>query len=159
MNANRREALKQLAAAGAAAVLPGGVFRGWLPQIGVAGTACDVGLFEISPSMLRLIVAPAGRAAVVPDDGALVAEAKGTPIGKAGEWLTAGGMRVGLDRITGELHIQDGSGRVLQRLTFSPSSPVISFLTGRGPLLGLGEGGPQFDRKGTLDRGRNGQGG
>ena len=30
---------------------------------------------------------------------------------------------------------------------------------GKGPLLGLGEGGPQFDRKGSVDRGRNGQGG
>lgn len=159
MTVRRRDVIRQLAAAGAAAVLPAGVFRGWLPQIGVAGTACEVGIFEISPNTLRLIVAPAGRDAGVPDDGALVPEAKGKAIGKAGEWLNAGGVRVGLDRATGELHIQEASGRVLQRLTFNPFSPVISFLTGRGPLLGLGEGGPQFDRKGTLDRGRNGQGG
>lgn len=161
MATSRRDALRTLAAAGAAAVVPAGMFRGWLRQIHVAGTACDVGVFEVSPNTLRLIVAPAsgGRGSDVPDDGALVAAADGTPVGKAGEWLTAGGMRVGLDRATSELHILDAGSRVLQRLTFNPSSPVISFLTGRGPLLGLGEGGPQFDRRGTLDRGRNGQGG
>ena len=35
----------------------------------------------------------------------------------------------------------------------------MSFLLPKGPLLGFGEGGPQFDRKGTTDRMRNGQGG
>ena len=35
----------------------------------------------------------------------------------------------------------------------------MSFLLGKGPLLGFGEGGPQFDRKGIVDRMRNGQGG
>ena len=39
------------------------------------------------------------------------------------------------------------------------ASADISFLLGSGPLLGMGEGGPQFDRKGAIDRGRNGQGG
>src|SRR2546423_598227 len=35
----------------------------------------------------------------------------------------------------------------------------MSFLLPNGPLLGLGEGGPQFDRKGAADPMRNGQGG
>jgi alpha-glucosidase/alpha-D-xyloside xylohydrolase len=35
----------------------------------------------------------------------------------------------------------------------------MSFLLGDGPLLGLGEGGPQYDRKGSSDPMRNGQGG
>ena len=47
----------------------------------------------------------------------------------------------------------------VQRLTLDAASPAVSFLMGKGPLLGLGEGGPQFDRKGIVDRGRNGQGG
>ena len=33
------------------------------------------------------------------------------------------------------------------------------FRLGRGPLLGLGEGGPQFDRKGSMSQMRNGQDG
>ena len=35
----------------------------------------------------------------------------------------------------------------------------MSFLAGDGPLLGLGEGGPQFDRRGAIDEMRSGQGG
>jgi len=35
----------------------------------------------------------------------------------------------------------------------------MSFMLGQGPLLGLGEGGPQFDRKGSVDRMIIGQGG
>jgi alpha-glucosidase/alpha-D-xyloside xylohydrolase len=35
----------------------------------------------------------------------------------------------------------------------------MTFRLGDGPLLGLGEGGPQFDRRGSTDRMRSGQGG
>ena len=42
---------------------------------------------------------------------------------------------------------------------FDAQNPGVSFLLPKGPLLGLGEGGPQFDRKGSVDRMRNGQGG
>ncbi len=41
----------------------------------------------------------------------------------------------------------------------SAEQPGLSFQLPKGPLLGLGEGGPQFDRKGSMDRMRNGQGG
>lgn len=159
MKLGRRDAIKGLAAAGAAAALPAGVLRGWLEQLRVAGTVCDVGVFEVSPRTLRVIVTPAGRQVPVPDDGALVAAAAGTPAGAPAGGVTAGGSVVSLAAGTGALQISDLSGRPMQRLTFNASSPVISFLTGTGPLLGLGEGGPQFDRRGTLDRGRNGQGG
>lgn len=155
---SRRRVIKLLGGTGLLAAAPAGLFRGWLPQLHVAGTACDVGVFEISPNTLRLIVAPASGGAEVPDDGALVAAAEGKRTGSAGaSAIRAGGSTVRL--IDGVIQIDDANGRTIQRLTFNPSSPVISFLTGKGPLLGLGEGGPQFDRRGTLDRGRNGQGG
>src|SRR6185369_1349018 len=57
------------------------------------------------------------------------------------------------------IHIDALDGKPIQRLTLDASSSDISFLLGKGPLLGMGEGGPQFDRKGAIDRGRNGQGG
>ena len=44
-------------------------------------------------------------------------------------------------------------------LTFDAQAPDMMFLLPKGPLLGLGQGGPQFDRKGQTDRMRNGQGG
>jgi alpha-glucosidase (family GH31 glycosyl hydrolase) len=50
-------------------------------------------------------------------------------------------------------------GRVVQQLRADPTTNSLSFATRRGPLLGLGEGGPQFDRRGTADEMRNGQDG
>ena len=47
----------------------------------------------------------------------------------------------------------------MQRLVLDAEQPGVSFKLPDGPLLGLGEGGPQFDRKGSTDRMRNGQGG
>ena len=40
------------------------------------------------------------------------------------------------------------TGQPVQRLTLDADEPGLSFLLPKGPLLGLGEGGPQFDRKG-----------
>src|SRR4029079_10065617 len=51
------------------------------------------------------------------------------------------------------------AGKRIQQLTLDPSSPDVSFLLGDGPLLGFGEGGPQFDRKGFVDLGRTVQAG
>jgi alpha-glucosidase/alpha-D-xyloside xylohydrolase len=55
------------------------------------------------------------------------------------------------------LHVERAGGEVVQRLTLSADTRGVSFLLPRGPLLGLGEGGAQFDRKGTTDQMRNGQ--
>ena len=49
-------------------------------------------------------------------------------------------------------------GRQIQRLKIEPASGVVSFATGNSPLLGLGEGGPQFDRRGSTDGMASGQG-
>src|SRR5262245_27530767 len=55
------------------------------------------------------------------------------------------------------LHIKDKKGDTVQQLTLDAAAPGLSFLLPKGPLLGLGEGGPQFDRKGSQDQMRNGQ--
>ncbi len=51
------------------------------------------------------------------------------------------------------------STQVVQELRVDPGAGTLSFLLGRGRLLGLGEGGPQFDRKGSMDEMRSGQDG
>jgi hypothetical protein len=50
-------------------------------------------------------------------------------------------------------------GEVIQRLHVASDTGIVSFLTGDSPLLGLGEGGPQFDRRGSTDAMVSGQGG
>jgi len=49
--------------------------------------------------------------------------------------------------------------RLVQRLVIDKQTAVVSFDITGGPVLGLGEGGPQFDRRGNKDEMRNGQGG
>jgi alpha-glucosidase/alpha-D-xyloside xylohydrolase len=55
--------------------------------------------------------------------------------------------------------ITSAEGKPLQKLKVDETSGVLSFETGDAPLLGLGEGGPQFDRRGSTDEMGNGQGG
>lgn len=50
-------------------------------------------------------------------------------------------------------------GRQIQRLRIDQQTGSITFRTGDKPLLGLGEGGRQFDRRGARDPMRSGQGG
>src|SRR5206468_11317453 len=40
-----------------------------------------------------------------------------------------------------------------------PATGKVTFRIGDGPVLGLGTGGPQFDKRGNLDAMRSGQGG
>src|SRR5205823_10598761 len=51
------------------------------------------------------------------------------------------------------------SQRLVQRLVIDKQKGTIAFDISAGPVLGLGEGGPQFDRRGHKDEMRNGQGG
>ena len=51
------------------------------------------------------------------------------------------------------------SRRLVQQLSIDPQTGVMTFELRGGPLLGLGEGGPQFDRRGSTDRMKSGQGG
>ena len=51
----------------------------------------------------------------------------------------------------------EGADLPVQEFTLDAAAPGISFLLPQGPLLGLGEGGAQFDRKGSTDQMRNGQ--
>jgi len=50
-------------------------------------------------------------------------------------------------------------GQKVQQLTIDPKTGGLSFKIGDAPLLGFGEGGPQFDRRGIADQMRSGQGG
>ncbi|MDH4197934.1 MAG: DUF5110 domain-containing protein, partial [Candidatus Aminicenantes bacterium] len=75
------------------------------------------------------------------------------------EPVRAGNLVVRFEADPPTFHIGTGDGRPVQRLTLDRRAAGMSFLLSRGPLLGLGQGGPQFDRKGTVDRMRSGQGG
>jgi alpha-glucosidase/alpha-D-xyloside xylohydrolase len=147
----RRRALTQLGAAGAGLVLARSVIRGQGTPIVVGGREVEISVTSLGPSTVRVTLHPLsrGRAVPVPDDGALVANAF-RPI-------AAGDLRVRFTEAPPALSVETDSGQLVQRLTLDAASHDVSFLLPRGPLLGMGEGGPQFDRKGSVDPMRNGQ--
>lgn len=113
--------------------------------------AYDIAIEAVSASTVRILIVPKGadRSGGSLDDGALVR--------KAWPRFRSGDLRV---EVTPDLAIRVlKAGRVVQQLRADPKAQTLSFLLGDGPLLGLGEGGPQFDRKGSVDEMRNGQGG
>ena len=159
---SRREVLKQLGTAGAGVVLAGGVFRGQSAPLTIGGRAVEILVASVGPSTVRITIVPLGAA--VRDDGALVAAAAGRTLAKrsaAGSVapIRAGNLAVRFTSGPPTVEVTTAAGRLVQKLTLDAALPGMSFSLGKGPLLGFGEGGQQFDRRGVVDRMRNGQGG
>ena len=162
----RREALKHLTSATAGVALSSGIIRGQTTDITIGGRPVEIAVSSLSPTTVRISVLPlvAGAPAAVPDDGALVQPDAATRVGagRAADTfkpVRAGNLAVRFTAQPPTLHIETTAGGPVQRLTFDAQAPGMTFLLPKGPLLGLGQGGPQFDRKGQADRMRNGQGG
>jgi alpha-glucosidase/alpha-D-xyloside xylohydrolase len=163
---SRREALRQIGKAGAAVLLTRGIIRGQDSDIIVAGKPVEIVVSELSPSTVRVALLPleSGRPASIPDDGALVREGEGRAVSSARtrellKTVRAGNLSVRYTPDPPTIHVETPKGNSVQRLTLDAAAAGMSFLLPRGPLLGLGQGGPQFDRKGTKDRMRSGQAG
>jgi alpha-glucosidase (family GH31 glycosyl hydrolase) len=158
----RRDAVKRLAGIGAGFALGDAVILGQSGAITVGGKPVEFVVSAISGSTIRItaLPVPAGR---IPADDSLVQAASGQVVARgpaaAAQTVRAAHLSIRFTSTPPRIHIDALDGRPIQRLTFDPSSSDISFLLGKGPLLGMGEGGPQFDRQGAIDRGRNGQGG
>lgn len=161
---SRRDMLTHL---GAAAVVLGGAPRGvrWQgDDLVVAGQPVEVVVSRVSNVTVRLTIQPPG-ADRHPSlaDGALVRDAWDPPLVR---YRAAGsaGVRVGhlLVRFSAEpltLVVEELSRRLVQRLRVDRDTGALRFLLGDRPVLGLGQGGPQFDRRGSVDRMRSGQAG
>src|SRR5205807_5665181 len=57
------------------------------------------------------------------------------------------------------INITNERGGSIQQFALDENRSGLSFQIGRSPLYGLGEGGSQFDRRGSIDLMRSGQGG
>src|SRR5258706_10579574 len=160
MNYSRREILKHAGAAGVTLLAHASSRPGAEPrQIEIQVTA-------VSAHTVRLTVLPVqnGRTMAVPDDGALVQASWGKPaaiirdLGRPHQ-VNAGNMRIDVAPDPLTFTIRDDSGATVQELQFDQTTGAVTFTKGDSPLLGLGQGGPQFDRRGSTDRMRSGQGG
>jgi alpha-glucosidase/alpha-D-xyloside xylohydrolase len=158
---DRREALKQFGAAGLGIAVAPVLLRGHEASITMAGRPVEIMVSPVSPSTVRLTVAAIGGAPPR-DDGALAAAAKGsrpTPVREPFGPIKAGSLTVRFTATPPTLSVVDQRGQAVQQIVFDASAATVRFSLGKGPLLGLGEGGPQFDRKGAVYTNGNGQGG
>ena len=164
MRSSRRDALKHLGALGVGVLFAGRIRGTETAEIIVAGKPVEVSIWSLSPSTVRIVVAPIvdGTRADVPATGALAQPESGSPRTHATDAAPLNHVRAGdlVVRFTDRpptLHVETSRGETVQTLTLDAASPTVMFPAGKGPLLGLGEGGAQFDRKGFVDPMRNGQ--
>ncbi len=164
---SRRKTLKSLASAGAGAMLSPRLISGVRDSsLHIAGRPVELSLTSISPQTLRLSIVAIenGKPVPIPLDGSLVQQTWPQPLARlttlsAEQSLRCGTLRVRLSAKPLTLRVEADDGRLVQQLRLDEESGELSFLTGDKPLLGFGEGGPQFDRRGAVYSNRNGQGG
>src|SRR5258708_2589827 len=154
-----------MVAASTALMLPGKRASAKLSPSAI-GQSCEVQIASISAHTFRLSILPIehGKASSVPSDGSLVRESWDSPITRLrGDWrpqaVSAGGVLVKASSSPLAFSIETTNGAKIQRITADEATGVVTFDTGASPLLGLGEGGPQFDRRGSKDEMISGQGG
>lgn len=126
----------------------------------------EVRIAPVSEYTVRLSVVPVanGVAAAIHVNGSLTQETWGAPAATLrGEiqarMVKAGGLTISVSAEPLTFAIATAKDEALQKLSVDQKSGAVSFLTGDSPLLGLGEGGPQFDRRGSADKMISGQGG
>jgi alpha-glucosidase (family GH31 glycosyl hydrolase) len=168
---NRRQVLQQLAAASGAALLP----TGKLPltnelspkeRNSPASQDYEIQIAPVSAHTFRLSILPIenGAPAAIPSNGSLVRASWGALAAKLrgdvhAQTVPCGDFRIGISPDPLTFSIANAHDEAIQKLTVDPATGVVSFLTGDSPLLGLGEGGPQFDRRSSTDPMVSGQGG
>ena len=158
---NRREVLKGLAAVSASLCLRPG--RGTADALSASGSATEIQITPVDEHSLRLTILKPDSQGQIPSNGSLVKESWGGPTRTVAEEsaqpISAGNFRLTISWHPISITVADEHGQPVQELGYSEDSGVLTFSTGTSPLLGLGEGGPQFDRRGSTDSMRSGQGG
>ncbi len=154
-----------MGAAGAGALLltkPGWTGSGFsaltaqTPGLKVAGLAAELAISPVSARTLRVSLLPLNsqeQAQPIPDGGVLVASPGAeAPIRirsvSAVSNLACGTFELKILPQPLTLIIRDQNQAELQRLQIDMSDGSVGFLTQGAPVFGLGEGGPQFDRRG-----------
>src|SRR5215469_8676633 len=156
---NRRDVLRGLTAISTAALVPLSNAPGSQadPQIEVQAT-------PVTAHTLRLSLVPAADTSKsIPSDGSLIKESWGTPVRATRQAtnneISIANFRLKISWSPLSIAIADEQEKLIQQFDWNSDTNVLSFLTGTSPLLGLGEGGQQFDRRGSTDAMRSGQGG
>ena len=155
----RRSGLKAMGAAGAGILLGPSSMASAL----AGHDPLELRLTEVSQGLVRLSILPiVDDLAVEPvDNGSLSEREWPAPHIRLREFKEKSFKLAGLSvRITDNpltISISDAKGALVQRLSWTEGT--LAFETGAAPLLGLGQGGPQFDRRGSHHTMKSGAGG
>ena len=160
---NRRDVLKSLVAASSAFIvpLPGGDLK---DNASSTAAALEVQITPVSSNTFRVSILKTADGSVtpIPSNGSLVKETWGAPAAtlRAGSArpIEVGNVRftVAFDPVS--ISVINQRSQLVQRFVWDEKNKTLSFLVGSSPLLGLGQGGQQYDRRGSVDPMRNGQG-
>jgi alpha-glucosidase (family GH31 glycosyl hydrolase) len=159
---NRREVLKGLVAASTAIMIsPAEAAQGDK----TLGEQVEIRVTPLSANTFRMSILPLnkGLVASIPFDGSLLQESWGSPAAQlraeTSDTIAVGNFRLKISCRPASIRVANEHGDVIQQFDWDQSAGVLAFLIGNSPLFGLGEGGPQFDRRGSADTMRSGQGG
>lgn len=134
--------------------------------ISVAGQLAEMRIASVGSHTLRISLLPIserGEALQVPESPVLVQATSPAPMvtvrriserrnirwGKHGIEISANPLTVG---------VRSREGKILQNVEFDSHSGSVRFVAGPRPVFGLGEGGPQFDRRGATYSMKHGEG-
>ncbi len=163
---SRRQWVQQMGGAAGAAMLAQAQDKAAGSGLQIARQEVEIQIATVSPHTFRLTVSPIrdGKPVAPADDGTLVTAAAGSPVAKLrgplkAETIKAGELRIQVTPEPLSFAVSTSKGEAVQQIKIDSATAAVSFPTGNVPLLGMGEGGPQFDRRGMTDRMRSGQGG
>lgn len=135
-------------------------------QISIAGRPVELLIAGVSPHTVRISLVPLrqdGRETSAPNSIALAERQWPEPTARLktvdGErTIKLGNLQVRVSTGPLTLTIEDNTGTLVQQLRINQETGAVSFRRGNAPILGLGEGGQQFDRRGAFYPMRSGQG-
>ena len=161
---NRRDVLKGLVAASTTLVIP--CERRAAQEVAPdTEQGVEIQIVPVSPHTFRLSICSLtnGAQKSIPSDGSLVQESWGASAvrlrAESEHEVVLGKFRLKVSFHPLSIRVMNELGTVIQKFDWDADTGMLSFLTGSAPLFGLGEGGPQFDRRGSTDPMRSGQGG
>jgi alpha-glucosidase (family GH31 glycosyl hydrolase) len=163
---SRRDALKSIGYAGVVTLLKPPSLTAQDAAIRIAGQPVEIAISQVSPLTVRISLAPIvdNQTQAIKNDGSLVQDSWAPPLARlrtltAEKSVRCGDLTIKLSAEPYLIRIEAKDGRLVQQLRIDPTTGSLNFLLGDKPVLAFGEGGPQFDRRGSTYRMRSGQGG
>jgi alpha-glucosidase (family GH31 glycosyl hydrolase) len=163
---SRRELLGNLLGASAATLVGTDRSASANQSLLIAGQAVELSIIQVTPHTVRFSFVPleGNQPKPNPGSGSIVATVSNAPAARlttlsATKTFDLHGLKINLRREPMTVEIETKNSRVVQTFLIEEKTGSVSFGLGDGPVLGMGQGGPQFDRRGNIDQMRNGQGG